>query len=401
MATSSNGSSRGARTGSARRPSAGAASQGSSRPRRPRSGGNGSARGRGGSSYSLHKNNIRFNTRGGSVRDKVERLDRRTLLVLAAALVVVIVLVLVISSIASSCSRDETADQPVNENDARVAAGVDASTTAELTPILDRSDKYDKLAKQADRYNDASLIELAIREPDALDFVLSYPDLVGAEGSTATTTPSPYDGTAAQGVLTPLYCWNKSWGALTYNSGPMAVTGSGPCALSAAIMYLTGSTKLDPGTIAVMATQGGYAGGETGMMSSFLSDEQDSLGIEESFYEPSINNLSSLLSAGVPVLMDVSSGALGDTAHWVLVYKYNDDNSVAIFDPTSVENTERPWSIGTMANAANSFYGITANPNAATTTDSGTTSDSATDAATTAGSTTATTGTGATASAGN
>lgn len=394
MATSSNGSSRGTRTGSPRRPSAGAASQGSSRPRRPRSGNGGSARGRSGSNYSLHKNNIRFNTRGGSVRDKVERLDRRTILVLAAALVVVIVLVLVISSIASSCSRDQSADQPVNENDARVAAGVDASTTAELTPVLDRSDKYDKLAKQADRYNDASLIELAIREPDALDFVLSYPDLVGAEGSTATTTPTAYDGTAAQGVLTPLYCWNKCWGALTYNSGPMAVTGSGPCALSACIMYLTGSTKLDPGSIAVMATQGGYAGGETGMMSSFLSDEQDSLGIEESFYEPSITNLSSLLSAGVPVLMDVSSGALGDTAHWVLVYQYNEDNSVAIFDPTSVENTERPWSIGTMAASANSFYGITANPNAT----------AAASSASDAGQATGTTGTGtatATTSAGN
>lgn len=408
MATTTSGSGRSSRGGSGtRRTSSGSSRQGgsrpssssSSRPRRARAQGGSAPRGRNGSSYQLHKNNIRFNTKGGSVRNKVERLDRRTILVMAIALVIVIVVILVISSVVSSCSRSSEEPAEVNSVDSRVAAGVDEATTNELTPVLDEADKYDKLAQQANRYPDARLIELAIREPSSLDFVLSYPDLVGAEDSTATTTATAYDGTVAQGVVPELYCWNANWGALEYNDGPMAVTGSGPCALSATIMYLTGSASMSPGTIVSLINDGGYAGGETGMMSGFITDKQDDLGIEATFYEPSIDNLSSLLSQGIPVLMDIGAGDLGSSAHWVLVWQYNDDNSVAVFDPTSAENSSHGWSIGTMANLANSFYAITAAPasttseSASSTGETGTTSTTTETTSTTSGGTTTTTGT--------
>ena len=329
---------------------------GSSRRSRTRSG-------RSGSSYSLRSHNIRFGASQGTLRDKLMRLDRRTILVVAIALVVLIVAVLGISSVVKSCTAPKVEDIPVNEYDSRVAAGASEEVTRALTPRLDVNDYYQKLADQADRYEDASLIDLAVRETSALELVVAYPDLVDPENEDAQIS-QPYTNGVTVGTVVPLYCWDIRWGAVEYNGGPIALTGSGPCAVASAVMTVTGKTDKTPADVAAVITETQNVGGDSGMQSSFLTNHGSKLGITAQFYEPGIDNLRSLLAQGYLVLADAEAGVLSDEAHWILVTSLNDDGSVSIFDPTSSANNSHSWSIGTIGTGVGTLYTVIAAPNA-------------------------------------
>lgn len=329
-------------------------SQGSSRRVRNRSG-------RSGSGYSLRSHNIRFGASTGTLRDKLLRLDRRTVLVLAIALVVIIVAVLGISGIVRSCTAPKAEDVAVNELDSRVAVGASAEVTSALTPRLDLNEYYQRLADQADRYEDATLINLAIYEPSALELVLAYPDLTDPENAEAQLS-QPYTGNVTIGLAVPLYCWDIRWGAVEYNGGPIALTGSGPCAVASAAMMVTGKTDKNPADVAALVIETQNVGGDTGMQSSFISNHGSELGISTQFYEPGIDNLRALLAQGYPVLADAKAGVLSDQAHWIVVTALNADGSVSIFDPTSSANSSHSWSIGTIGTGVGTLYSVAAAP---------------------------------------
>ena len=327
---------------------------GSSRRARRRSG-------RSGSGYSLRSHNIRFGASQGTLRDKLMRLDRSTLLVVAIALVVIIVAVLAVTGVVKSCTRTKTEDAAVNELDSRVAVGASAEVTSALSPQLDVNEYYQKLADQADRYEDASLINLAVRETSALELVLAYPDLTDPENKDAQLS-QPYNAQITVGSTVPLYCWDIRWGAVEYNGGPLALTGSGPCAVASAAMMVTGNTDNTPADVAKLITETQNVGGATGMQSSFLTNHGSELGISAQFYEPGIDNLRALLAQGYPVLADAEAGVLGDEAHWIVVTGLNDDGSVNIFDPTSSANNAHSWSIGTIGTGVGTLYSVAAAP---------------------------------------
>ena len=311
--------------------------------------------------YSLRSHNIRFSASTGTLRDKLMRLDRRTVLVLAIALVIIIVAVLGITGLIRGCSAAKTDNTPTNEQDARVAAEASAEVTALLTPQLNLGEHYEQLAQQANRYEDASLIALAIRESSALDLVLAYPDLVDPENDDAVLS-QPYTDQITMSLPVPLYCWDIRWGAVEYNGGPLALTGSGPCAVASVTMMVTGKADKNPADVAALVTETQNVGGDAGMQSSFISNHGSELGISTQFYEPGIDNLRALLAQGYPVLADAKAGILGDDAHWIVVTSLNADGSVSIFDPTSTENSSHSWSIGTIGTGVGTLYSVAAAP---------------------------------------
>ena len=327
----------------------------------------GSARSsRSGTGYTLRSHNIRFSaSTGSSLRDKLMRLDRRTILVLAGALVVLIIAVLGISSCVRGCTATKEEEVIVNEQDGRVAPEASSEITTLLTPQLNLGERYNQLAQQADRYEDARLIQLAIDEPSALELVLAYPDLVDPENEDAAIS-QPFNEPITQGVVVRLYCWDIRWGAVEYNGGPLALTGNGPAALASAVMTVTGSTEFTPADIAEKVTASQSTGGDTGMLSSFITNNASDLGITSQFYEPGIDNLRALLAQGTMVLADAKAGVLGDSPHWIFITSLNDDGSVSLFDPTSTENSSHTWSIGTIGTGVGTLYSIAAAPQTTT-----------------------------------
>lgn len=311
-----------------------------------RGGGNrlGSSRGPG---YPLKARNINFQS------GRARRLnDGRRLIILGALAVVLVVLLVVgISSCVRGCSSDEPSGE-TNPVDARVAAGVDEDLTREFSAELDRGEKLAQIAANAGSYADAGLLELALSQPDAIDFVAAYPE--------SDKTAQPYEDSVSKGTVPELYCWDSRWGGVDYAGRALALTGSGPTALSMAYMGLTGNADRTPADIAQLVTDAGQTDSDSAMSGGFLEDSLGEIGLSCSTYTSNADNLAQVLDAGTYVLLETSAGSLTDAAHWVVAVSENEDGSVVVYDPTSPEVSSHSWDPATLASATTTLYAVSA-----------------------------------------
>ena len=294
---------------------------------------------------------------GSSRRQNSSRsINPRIIIVGVVGLLLLIAIVFGISSCVRGCSNQGKKDsakeqeQQVNPDDERVAFGVSSDVTAKLGAVLDRNEAFEKIAKSADKITDERLIDLAIAEPDAIEFVAGS---VKANGSS-----QPYGEVVTQGTYPQLYTFDTRWGYLPYADGIMGVTGSGPVALSMAAMGLTGKNTYDPATIAQAVTAANLASGTTGMDDSFLSNHASDAGVEATSIEASSDGLYSGISDETPVLIKLKadSGIGSASAHWALITSLNSDNSVTVYDPTSALATSHSWSLGAVSSRTDTAY---------------------------------------------
>ncbi len=308
-----------------------------------------SSLGSSGQGYPLRSRNINFQGRRGGFNP-----NRQTFILIALAILLLIILVVGISSCVRGCSSEKasSSNEQVNPVDSRVAYGVSENLTRELSTSLDRAEKVQQIAKNADKYSDQELIELALAQEDAVDFVASYPD--------AAHEAASYTDAVSKGTVPDLWCWDSRWGAVDYAGHALAVSGSGPTSLAMAYMSLVGDAKQTPATIASTVEADGLATGDSYMDSSFVEKEAANLGLSAKSYTASADNINIAVDANSYALIEVKAGTVTDKTHWVLVVSENQDGTVLIKDPTSPEACSRAWSPNTLASGSQHLYAITA-----------------------------------------
>lgn len=300
-----------------------------------------------GPGYPLRTRSINFQS------GRARRLDaNRRLLILGALALVLLVLVIVgISSCVRGCSAEQQTSE-ANPVDARVAVGVDEDLTKRFASELDRNEKLASIAAHADEYENQGLLELALDQPDAIDFVAAYPE--------AEKTAQPYGEDVSEGTVPQLYCWDERWGNVDYAGSPLALTGSGPTALSMAYMGLTGNGDRTPADFAQAIAEADMAGGDSLMSGTFLSDSLGDYGLACSTYTSNVENLSQVLDTGTYLLVEAAADTLTDSAHWVIVVAEAADGSLTVYDPTSPEVSAHPWDPATIAGATDTLYALSA-----------------------------------------
>lgn len=262
---------------------------------------------------------------------------------------VLLVLVIVgVSSCVRGCSSDPA--QSANPVDSRVAAGVSEELTQQFATELNRDEKLASIAATADRYADTGLLELALSVPEAIDFVAAYPD--------AEKTAQPYGDTVTQGKAPQLWCWDARWGSVDYAGRALAITGSGPTALSMAYMGLTGNNDKSPADLAQQASEANAATGDSAMAASFLESSAEGLGLSYRGYTSNADNLSQALDAGTYVLLETKAGSITSTAHWILLVSENEDGSITVYDPTSPDVSAHPWAAATLAASTDTIHAL-------------------------------------------
>ena len=274
--------------------------------------------------------------------------NRRLLILGALALVLLVLVIVGISSCVRGCSAEQTTPAETNPVDARVAVGVSEDLTKQFSVELDRGEKLAQIAASADKYENQALLELALSEPSAIDFVAAYPE--------AEKTAQPYEDTVEKGTVPQLVCWDSRWGNVDYAGGPLALTGSGPTALSMAYMGLTGKNDKSPADLAQAVTDAEMATGDSLMSGTFLTDSLGEIGLTCSTYTSNAENLAQVLNDGVYLLIEVKAGTLTDAAHWVVIVGEESDGSVRVYDPTSPEASSHTWDPGTVASWGETLY---------------------------------------------
>ncbi|MBR3234070.1 MAG: hypothetical protein IKG11_00470 [Atopobiaceae bacterium] len=297
---------------------------------------------------------------GSSRRQSSSRnINPRLIIAGVAGILVIIALIFGVTSCVKGCSsskgnKKEDKVEQVNPDDARVAYGVNAEVTKKLAPELDRDETFAKIAKSADKITDERLIDLAIAEPEAVDFVYGS---IKAKG-----TSQPYGENVTTGDFPVLYTFDERWGYLPYADGIAGVTASGPVAVSMASMGLSGKNNYDPATIIQAVAAANLASGTTGMDDSFITNHAADAGLAATTCEASSDGIYSALSDGAPVLIKLKadSGIGSESAHWALITQLNSDGSITVNDPTSAVASSHTWSLGAVSSKADTAYSLEA-----------------------------------------
>ena len=305
-------------------------------------------RGRTDTGYRLGSRGMSFTDRRGGV---AAQLNPRSLMLIAAALIVLILLAVLLSTCTRSCSNKEAEEtqtvEAVNELDARVAAGASSELTSRLSVVLDRNDRFAEIAKNADQY-DERVIQLAIDEPETIDFVAQLP--------THDKTSEPYEDSVTKGTVPKLFNWDSRWGYVDYAGLPLAVTGSGPTVLSMGYMGLTGRSDKTPADIAALSEADGTNTGEEYTTAELFTREAETLGLRVDTFEPSAEEITASLYNNHPTICQIKANTLTPYAHWVLAASVNEDGTINVYDPTSTEVSSHPWSATTISGYSSSIH---------------------------------------------
>ena len=304
-------------------------------------------RGSGSNRNQLKSRSIRFRGKGSAGMTRFAGLDMRKIIMAVLGLVLVILLFFLVSSCVRSCRANKPA---TSEADARVAAGLSEDLVGEFTVALDQAEALEWIALNATAYPSEDLPRLALAEPAAIAFVRAYPDMA--------KSGSAYGDTVSKGEVPMLFNWDERWGAVDYDGSALAVTGSGPTSLAMAYMGLTGKNDKTPADMAQLATDKGFAGGDSHTTSEFFTTIGKDLGLDVHEIEASSDILADELDSGTVVLVEVRSETLTDATHWVVVAYENENGSVRVYDPTSPSASARPWDPATISSASIRMYAV-------------------------------------------
>lgn len=292
---------------------------------------------------------LNLGQRPRTIRIGNTRYDARRLGMLVAAIVVLILLLVLISSCVRGCSKTETVQATTEAATKEViASNISADMTKKLQARLDQDKQMEKIASQADQYADDSIIQLALDEPLAIDFVANLPS--------ANKSASSYTDALTKGTVPQLYNWDTRWGYVSYAGLPLGVSGSGPTSLAMAYMGLTGKNDKSPADMASLASNAGYATGDAYTSKDFFSKQAASLGLTCEIVSPSSDEITGSLKNAHPVICLVAADTLTAAEHYVVCASVNEDGTVNVYDPTSSSVTGRAWSPSVIALATSDMF---------------------------------------------
>lgn len=299
--------------------------------------------------YPLRPHNIKFQGNGGI--GNIGGYDPRALAMLGGAILLVAVLLFgAVSCVRGYASSKKPETVGAEGSDSRIAAGVSDNLKAQLTTRLDDDDALASIAKNAGKYTDEAIIQLALDDSGAIGFVKKVPG--------AQKTASAYTDAVTKGTVPMLLSYDSRWGFSDYAGLPLGVSGSGPTCLSMAYMGLTGKNDKSPADVAKIATDDGYASGDYYTKETFFSKDTSKLGLYCETPAPSADEIVGSLSNAHPIICLVKADTLTSRVHYVICAGINADGTINVYDPTCSTVAAHPWAAATIAGYSTKMFVI-------------------------------------------
>ena len=222
----------------------------------------------------------------------------------------------------------------------RPQADIPQTLSEQLSDLADCQPEAQPLADHPGRYPQA-LLELAVRNPEALDFVLGYP--ANKDKSAAQDV-----GEVSRGTFPQLMQWDARWGYQTYGDGLLALTGCGPTVLSMAVCGLTGDNTVTPWTVAQYADEAGWYVDGSGSSWDLMREGCRHYGLEAEELPLDRGMVMRSLEEGCPVICSVGPGDFTTSGHFILLTGV-EDGQIRLNDPNRRSNSERLWDFDTLA----------------------------------------------------
>ena len=185
------------------------------------------------------------------------------------------------------------------------------------------------------------LLELAVRNPETVDFVADYPQ-------EKDRTPAETVEEAERGTIPLLLQWDPRWGCAQYGDGPMALNGCGPTALSMVICGLTGDGTATPYAVAQYAQEMGYYVDGVGTSWELMSAGGTHFGVTARELPLSQSVMENALAAGEPIICSVGPGDFTTSGHFIVLSRL-EDGKFQVRDPNRRSTSEKLWDYDTLA----------------------------------------------------
>lgn len=237
-------------------------------------------------------------------------------------------------------TENEGADILQDKGDLKAALKAAAGENPAYQPLLENMESYPK-----------DLLELAVRNPETLDFVLDYPEK-------KNNAPAESIGEVSSGTVPYLLQWDERWGYMPYGDSIIAVSGCGPTALAMVAAGLTGDSSITPYVVAEYAEKNGYYVDGAGSSWSLMSEGSVHFGINASELSLSQDSVFNALEAGEPIICSMRPGDFTTTGHFIVIYGTS-QGQLQIYDPNSRENSSRLWDYDRVASQINNLWAFT------------------------------------------
>ena len=273
---------------------------------------------------------------------------------LIGTIIVAVGLVVGMAIYLPNCSTYKAAKEYANKVNVKdmIDPEAPASLQDKLTPVLEQNVKMNWIAANTSAYPDPRIVELAIREPAAIDFVYNYP--------TNPPQVGPYKKGVMKGTAPILYCWDKNWGAVDYGGVPLAVTGSGPTVFSMAYMGTFGLTDKTPADMAELAKAGGYVSEKGETSAEFFTNAAASVALKCRAVDKSEQTINLALSRRHFLVAHIASTSQSaDDGHWILIADHAQSGALMVHDPTSTINTNQLWDPPQLLSKIDDLYIVT------------------------------------------
>lgn len=234
-------------------------------------------------------------------------------------------------------TQNEGADILKDKGDIKAALEAAAGDNPAYKTLLENMESYPK-----------DLLELAVRNPETLDFVLGYPEKKGS-------APADSIGEVSLGTVPFLLQWDERWGYMPYGDSVLAVSGCGPTALAMVAAGLTGDSSYTPYVVAKYAEENGYYVNGAGSSWALMSEGSAHFGLNANELPLSEDTVFNALAAGQPIICSMRPGDFTTTGHFIVIYG-SSQGMLQIYDPNSRENSGRLWDYDRVAVQINNLW---------------------------------------------
>ncbi|GMQ59234.1 hypothetical protein AN1V17_36310 [Vallitalea sediminicola] len=235
--------------------------------------------------------------------------------------------------------REVTGRENITTSDSLEDYPVDLPNREKLIELAKEYPDVKTILENAEEYSD-ELLELVVRNPETIKFVLDYPNQYPAlDNKSSIDISKEYQ---AGGI--PLFLqWDQRWGYYNYGDSPIGLSGCGPTVLSMVIVALTGDTDKNPKVIADFSYENGYFVEGAGSSWSLMSDGAQSFGLQSKELPLNEKTIKSTLRDGKPIIVSLRPGDFTTTGHFVVMTGITDEGKVIVNDPNSIERSNKEW----------------------------------------------------------
>ena len=276
-------------------------------------------------------------------RRQTDRTYKRRVEKTAALLVLAALLFVGVMSMRRGDPGEEESHPP-EDGVADVQTDRELTLPEQILAMAETDSRFAPIAASMGEYPQ-ELLELALKNTDAVDFVAGYP---AHRNDAADSAGVDLGAISVPGAPPLLMQWDSRWGYAGYGSGIIGLAGCGPTCLSMVVLGLTGDTEANPLSVAQYSdSQGWYLPG-FGSDWELMRSGAEHYGLRWKEVMLDEGAMRRALEDGRVIIASMTEGDFTDNGHFIVLSEY-ENGAFRVLDPNSYVRSARTWSFAALS----------------------------------------------------